>query len=212
MAKLKKPVPFTEPPRLVGYARVSTEEQILDLQLDALRRAGVMEDNLHHEKLSAVAKNRPELRHAILDLHEGDTLVVWKLDRLARNMSNLLDILKEIEAAGCTFRSLTESFDTATPAGKLMMHMLGAFAQFERDMTVARTGAGMRAAKERGVHLGRETQMTGDARARALKLLQRHSVGYVARKLKVSRPTIYNHFEFKTVRGVRIVKARKKMK
>ena len=141
-------------PRLIGYARVSTDEQSPDLQLDALRRAGVMEDNLHVDKASGIAKSRPGLRHALMDARAGDTLVVWKLDRLGRSLLDLLNHIEALEARGVGFRSLTEGIDTTTPAGRMLMHVIGALAQFERDLIVERTKAGMAAAKARGKKFG----------------------------------------------------------
>lgn len=198
--------------RFVGYARVSTEDQNLNLQLDALRKVGVQDDNLHWEKLSAVSKKRPALDHAIMDLHEGDTFVVWKLDRLARNMEDLLNRLKQIREAGAEFMSLTEAIDTNTPAGKFLMYVMGAVAQFERDLTAARTSAGMQAAAKRGLRLGAERKMTPAVLAKALRMLKRgHSVVWVAKALKVSKPSIYNYFQIKRREGrLPVVTQRKK--
>ncbi len=135
-----------------GYARVSTSEQETTLQLNALKRAGVR--SIVQEKRSGVA-TRPELQRLLSSLCPGDTVVVYKVDRLARSLIDLLGVLQRIDAAGATFQSLTEPIDTSTGAGRMMMHMLGAFAEFERGLIRERTMAGQRAAKEKGVHCGR---------------------------------------------------------
>jgi DNA invertase Pin-like site-specific DNA recombinase len=140
-----------------GYARVSTSEQETTLQLNALKRAGVK--TVYQEKRSGVA-TRPQLQHLINGLQRGDTVVVYKVDRLARSLIDLLGILQRIEAAGASFQSLTEPIDTSTGAGRMMMHMLGAFAEFERGLIRERTMAGQKAAKEKGIHCGRPRVLT----------------------------------------------------
>ena len=134
---------------LVGYARVSTEDQSLDLQTDALLAAGVRPDNLHVEKVSGASAKRPALDFAIMDLRPGDTLVVWRLDRFARSMRQLYARLDQVYAKGAYFRSLTESFDFGTIAGKLVLGVLGLVAEFERQLTAQRTAAGIAALKAR---------------------------------------------------------------
>lgn len=138
---------------LIGYARVSTQEQETRLQIDALKQAGV--ECIHEEKRSGGDRKRPVLEKVLESLQPGDSLVVFKLDRVARSLSHLLEILDRIENAGARFQSLTEVIDTKSPAGRLMMQMIGAFAEFEREMIRERTRAGMRAAINRGVKLGR---------------------------------------------------------
>lgn len=148
--------------RLIGYARVSTDQQETALQLDALHRAGV--DVVYQEKGSSVGR-RPQLQRALSALSKGDTLVVFKLDRLARSLRNLLDIIERLDASGSGFRSLTEPIDTVTPAGRLMLQMLGAVAEFERSLIRERSIAGQRAAIERGVRVGRPRALSaGDER------------------------------------------------
>lgn len=136
---------------LIGYARVSTAEQETRIQLDALHRAGVSQ--IFEEKASAV-RSRPVLEAALRSLLPGDVLVVWKLDRLARSLRDLLLILERLHAAGAGIRSLTEPIDTATPAGMLMVQVLGAVAQFERSIIRERVVAGQRAARLRGQRWG----------------------------------------------------------
>lgn len=137
---------------LVGYARVSTQEQDTALQVDAFTVAGVR--RVHQEKLSASAA-RPELTRLLYTLRRGDTLVVYKIDRLARSLSDLLRLLARLEAMGVSFRSLTEPIDTATPVGRMMLQILGSFAEFERSMIRERCAAGRAAAVARGVRIGR---------------------------------------------------------
>lgn len=145
--------------RLVGYARVSTIEQNLDMQVEALRRAGVALERIHVEKLSASNKSRPKLDWAISVLRPGDVLVVWKLDRIARSLTDMLNRIQQIEGVGAGFKSLTEQIDTTTPAGRLLLHVIGSLAQFERDLVVQRTRAGVAAAKARGVVFGQPKKL-----------------------------------------------------
>lgn len=138
---------------LIGYARVSTQEQETHLQTDALTRAGVTV--IYQEKRSGGDRKRPVLEQLLRELRPGYTLVVFKLDRVARSLSHLLEVLDRIEQLGAGFISLTEAIDTKTAAGRMMMQIIGAFAEFEREMIRERTRAGMQAAIKRGVKLGR---------------------------------------------------------
>ena len=185
-----KPV-ATEPPRLVGYARVSTAEQNLDMQETALRRAGCV--NVYSEKVSAASSKRHKLALALKELREGDTLVVWKLDRLARSIRDLHKKLEEIQAAGASFRSLTESFDTSTAGGRMLMHVIAAMAEFERDLTIERTRAGMIRAQERGQRFGAKPRVTPEKlKAIIADLRERKlSVKDVAKKHGIATSTIY---------------------
>jgi DNA invertase Pin-like site-specific DNA recombinase len=153
---------------LIGYARVSTNDQDTALQTSALKRAGVRV--IHQEKISAV-KRRPALQTALSQLTPGATLVVYKVDRLARSMADLIALLALIETAGAGFKSLTEPIDTSTPAGRMSLHLLGAFAEFERAMIRERTKAGVRAAMERGAKIGRPHRLTPDQERLAYKLM-----------------------------------------
>jgi DNA invertase Pin-like site-specific DNA recombinase len=199
-------MPAKEPPSgyLVGYARVSTEDQKLDLQLDALRKAGVREDNLHVEKVSGASNKRPALDLAIMDLREGDTLVVWRLDRLARSMRQLYTRLDQIYAKGASFRSITENFDFGTISGKFILGILGLVAEFERQIIAQRTSAGIAALKERrgkGFKWGRKVYMTPDKIRLAGDYLngrngKPHLSGpEVAEKLKISTASVYAHWK-----------------
>lgn len=152
---------------LIGYARVSTQEQETHTQIDALRKVGV--DFVFEEKRSGGDNRRPELAAALDRLQAGDTLVVYKLDRIARSLKHLLQILETIHTKGAQFRSLTETIDTNTPAGRMMMQIVGAFAEFELEMIRERTRAGLRAAMARGAKPGRPRAMTPHEEAEAVK-------------------------------------------
>ncbi len=171
--------------RLVGYARVSTEDQRLDLQIDALRGAGA--DDIYVEKVSGASKRRPELDLAVKALREGDTLVVWRLDRLARSMLDLYQRMGQIYDRGATFRSLQEGFDFSTTSGRFMLAVLGAVAEMERQLISDRTSAGIQAWKARGGSPGRKVQFTEAKQARARAMLRDGmAVKDVAAKMGVS--------------------------
>lgn len=138
---------------LVGYARVSTVDQNLDLQIDALKKAGC--EAIHRDSASGARTQRPGLDKALSYLREGDTLVVWRLDRLGRSLRHLLDLATELEKRKVGLRSLQESIDTSTAGGKLIFHVMGALAQFERELTRERTLAGMASSRARGKKGGR---------------------------------------------------------
>ena len=152
---------------IYGYARVSTSEQETTLQLDAFKRAGVAK--VYQEKRSGVS-SRPVLEALLAVLHANDTVVVYKLDRFARSLIDLLSILQKIDCAGAAFHSLTEPIDTRSGAGRMMMHMLGAFAEFERGIIRERTMAGQQAARDRGVHCGRPRFLSGQSERDLLTL------------------------------------------
>lgn len=157
---------------LVGYARVSTEDQKLDLQLQALRAHGVPDGNIHVEKVSAASKKRPELDLAIKALRENDVLVIWRLDRIARNVRELYRRIDQINSAGASFHSLTERFDFSTATGKLILGFLGLMADFERQLTIERTKAGIAAWKARGGKPGRQITFTPAKQAKAREMVK----------------------------------------
>lgn len=196
--KHPKPTPTLDDPapRLVGYARVSTLDQRLDLQLDALGRAGVHPDNIHKDTVSGARLTRKGLTNALRDVRAGDTLIVWKLDRLGRSLPDLIKKMQDLKDIGAGFRSLTEGIDTTTAMGTFVLHLMGAVAQFERDLTRERTSAGMRAAKDRGQVMGAQRKLKGRKREEAERLLRTSplSVKAIAERLKVSTGTIYNEF------------------
>lgn len=150
-----------------GYARVSTTEQSTAVQIAAFKRANIT--TIIQEKRSGVAR-RPELLALLARLRPGDVLVVYKLDRLSRSLRDLLRLLESLEQAGVTFRSLTESIDTSTPAGRKFFHMLGAFAEFERAMIRERCAAGFAAAKARGQKFGRARSMPTKTEAKLVRM------------------------------------------
>ena len=176
---------------LIGYARVSTAEQDLALQLDALQAAGttrVFEDR----GVSGAKTERPGLTAALSFLREGDTLVVWKLDRLGRSMTHLLHTVTDLESRGVGFRSLTENVDTTTPTGRLVFHIFGALGQFERDLIRERTNAGLTAAAARGRKGGRPVAATPEKIARARHLLASGlTVREAAARVKVGKSALY---------------------
>ena len=147
---------------LVGYARVSTDDQKLDLQINALIKAGVSENLIFQEHISGVKENRPEFKRALKHLREGDVLVVWKLDRLGRNLEELVKLIKDFTKRGIELKSLTEGIDTTTAMGKFFYHIMAALAQFERDLISERTIAGLEAAKVRGTYRPRKSSISRD--------------------------------------------------
>lgn len=177
-------------PALIGYARVSTDDQNLALQLDALTAVVCLK--VFSDKMSAAASHRPGLDAALSHLRPGDTLVVWKLDRLGRSMRGLVELAAQLGERGVHFRSLTEAIDTATPLGTFFFHMMGALAQMERELTAERTRAGLAAARARG-RLGGRRRALSDSQIQKGKKYFRSGLGAteVAAMLGVSVPTIY---------------------
>ncbi|WP_313882802.1 recombinase family protein [Rhizobium ruizarguesonis] len=153
----------------IGYARVSTLDQHLDLQVSALRASGC--ELIFHDHVSGAQRNRPGLSAALRRLKRGDTLVVWKMDRIARSVMHFVNLISRLRNRGVQFLSLTESFDTSSPIGRLMMHMLGAFAEFEKEVIQERTRAGLAAAREKGQRLGRRPLLNAEQRAEIRELL-----------------------------------------
>ena len=178
---------------LLGYARVSTDDQKLDLQRDALIKAGVQPGHIYEDKLSGARSDRPGLDAVLKAARDGDTLVVWRLDRLGRTMVDLIKLVTDLEGRGVGFRSLTESIDTTTPGGKLIFHVFSALAEFERNLTRERTRAGLLAARARGRVGGRKRVMTERDVAVAKTLLREGSltVEEVAEPSGVSMATLY---------------------
>lgn len=174
---------------LVGYARVSTEDQHLELQHDALKKAGCKK--LFDEKVSSVGV-RAGLDAALQFARDGDTLVVWKLDRLGRTVKGLIELTEDLQRRGIGFKSLTEAIDTTTAQGRLFFHIIAAFAQMERDLIRERTQAGLTAARARGRTGGRKPVMTQTKKESAVRLLASGtSPAAVAATLGVSRSTLY---------------------
>lgn len=175
----------------IGYARVSTQDQDLSLQRDALRKADCQ--LIYEEKVSSAKAERSELEQCLKALRSGDTLVVWRMDRLGRSLKELVDIVTSLEARGVGFESLTERIETRTPSGKLMFHVFGALAEFERNLIRERTMAGLAAARARGRVGGRKEKLTEQQKKEIRVLLANPDiqVKYVAERYGVSRNTLY---------------------
>lgn len=192
-----KMTPEGEKPYLLGYARVSTEEQNLAMQIAALKRYGVEDKDIYVEKVSTRKAKRPVLDLVISEIREGDKFVVWKLDRIARSRRELYERLDQIAEAGASLKSITEDFDFSGPMGKMMLGMFILIAEFERDLISQRTAAGMKAFKERGGKVGRVRVLDEKKTAQALKLLNAgNGRTEVARTVGVSVTTIHNYFEY----------------
>jgi len=175
---------------LIGYARVSTQDQNLDLQIEALTKAGCKK--VFNDKISGSRAERPGLTKALEMLREDDTLVVWKLDRLGRSVKNLVDLVGNLHKQGVQFKSLTDAIDTGTPSGRFFFHVMASLAEMERELTVERTRAGLEVARRLGRKGGRKRQMT-DSKIESAKKLLANGVPPrdVAKSLGVSVPTLY---------------------
>lgn len=177
----------------IGYARVSTDDQNLDLQHDALRKAGIADDRLYSDTASGKDADRKELLACLKALREGDTLVVWRLDRLGRSLPDLVRIVGELEQKGVSFESLTEKIETGSAAGKLVFHVFAALAEFERNLIRERTRAGLVAARARGRAGGRKPKLS-EAQIKEINQMvdaQKLHIGRIAELYGVSRTTIY---------------------
>src|SRR3954470_20438884 len=181
---------------LLGYARVSTHDQTLALQQDALKQAGC--ERLFTDTASGAKANRPGLEEALSHIRSGDTLVVWKLDRLGRSLPHLIETIRRLHERGIGFKSLTEQIDTTTSGGKLIFHVFAALAEFERDVIRERTQAGLTAARARG-RTGGHPRAAGLNDAKKVELAQRlyedkkNSIYDICRTLRVSRATLYRY-------------------
>jgi DNA invertase Pin-like site-specific DNA recombinase len=178
---------------LIGYARVSTVDQNLALQRDALTEAKC--EHIFTELLSGAVTERPELMAALKFARSGDTLVVWKLDRLARSVKQLIETVEKLRSRKIGFRSLTEAIDTTTPQGRLVFHMFSALAEFERSLIRERTQAGLAAARRIGRTGGRPPKLTADDIEAAKAMLTNPDIGVtqIAHRLNVSTATLYRH-------------------
>ena len=175
---------------LIGYARVSTYEQTLNLQKDALEKAGCTK--IYTDTASGAKTERIGLEEALSYVRKGDTLVVWRLDRLGRSLPHLIATMTDLEERGIGFKSLTENIDTTTSGGKLIFHIFGALAEFERNLIRERTNAGLTAARARGRRGGRPKALTGKQLTIARDLYKkRHPIPEICRTLKISKATLY---------------------
>ena len=206
----KKPLQPVEPTgKLIGYARVSTRDQSLDMQIAELKKAGVEDDYLWTEVKSGVKAKRPKLELALTQARRGDTIVVYKLDRFGRSLLDLIEKVESLTRRGIGFRSITEGFDTTTPGGRLLFHVIGALAQFERDLVVERTRDGMAAARARGSQIGAVKKFTEDMeKEAAAMMLTGMRPLEVAKHFKVTRATLYNRPQLKKI--MKRLKAKRK--
>ena len=175
---------------LIGYARVSTQVQNLDLQIEALTQANCKK--IFDDKISGSRNERPGLAKALEMLREGDTLVVWKLDRLGRSVKNLINLVGDLQTRGVQFKSLTDAIDTGTTSGRFFFHVMASLAEMERELTIERTRAGLEIARQLGRKGGRSRKMT-DRKIESAKKLLANGVPPrdVAKDLGVSVPTLY---------------------
>ena len=180
---------------IIGYARVSTPEQSLDLQLDALEKAGC--ERIYKEVVSGVRSEKKELSEALKILREGDTLIVWRLDRLGRTLKTLIELVNDLKEKGVYFKSVMDSIDTSTAIGQFFFHVTGSFAELERNLIHERTMAGLAAAKARGRVGGRPKAIDAKTFNTALKMYQSKDfkVSEICSTLKISRRSFYRYMQ-----------------
>lgn len=180
----------------IGYARVSTADQNLDLQISALKNAGC--EYIYKEKKSSVAE-RPELDKMMNYLREGDQLVVWKFDRLARSLKHLISLIDELQSKKIEFMCLTNNIDTKTPMGMCFLHIVGAFAELERNLIIERTKAGLTAARNNGVTLGRPRGVNDNRKVVVNAACDLYKQGMstidISKSLKISSATLYRYLK-----------------
>jgi DNA invertase Pin-like site-specific DNA recombinase len=183
---------------LIGYARVSTNEQHLDLQPDALLKAGVSPKHLYTDTITGTKQERPGLEAALSHLRAGDTFVVWRLDRLGRSLTHLIETVSSLQKQHIGFKSLTENIDTVTTTGQLVFHIFGALAEFERNLIKERTMAGLAAARARGRTGGRpklNPAVSKVAMAKKLYADRTNSISDICKILHISRATLYRYIK-----------------
>lgn len=180
---------------LIGYARVSTDDQNLNLQRDALKQSGC--DQIFEDQLSGAKAERPGLLEALKYARSGDTLVVWRLDRLSRSLKNLIEMVAKLDERSIGLKSLHEAVDTSSTSGKLIFHIFGALAEFERNLIRERTQAGLIAARARGRKGGRPKALNLDKQALAVKLYdeKNHTVNQICELMGISKPTLYTYID-----------------
>jgi len=186
----------------IGYARVSTQDQELGLQLDALEQAGC--EKIYQEKVSGAAKARPQLEALLEHLRNGDVVVVWKLDRLARSLKDLVSLVNQIQEKGASFQSVNDQIDTTSAHGKFTFHIFASLAEFERDIIRERTKAGLAAARARGRVGGRPKGLSKKAQHKAMLAKQLYlegefSISEICEQLSISKGTLYNYLHHQGV-------------
>ena len=177
----------------IGYARVSTQDQHLRMQEDALKKAGCKK--IYHDTVSGTKTDRPGLAKALEQLREGDVLIVWKLDRLGRSLRNLIDIIQQLNDQDIGFQSIRESIDTTTTGGKLVFHIFSALAEFERDLIAERTKAGLQAARARGKKGGRPARLSAKDVKKMIDYYnaQKNTVDEICKIFGIGRTCFYNY-------------------
>ena len=178
---------------LIGYARVSTADQNLDLQTDALKKASC--EKLYCDKISGVKADRPGLTQALEVARAGDALVIWRLDRLGRSIKDLIQISETLKARSIALKSLQEGIDTTTSTGQLMFNLLAVLAEFEKNLINERSKAGLAAARSRGKLGGRPKSLTQSQQKLAVKLYheREHSIAEICKMMNISKPTLYSY-------------------
>ena len=183
--------------RLIGYARVSTSAQELNLQLDALKHAGCKKQHIFTDQISGSKAERPGLAECLKELKKGDTLIIWRLDRLGRSLRNLIDIVEQLQKRGVGFRSINDGgIDTTTASGEMIFNIFGTLAQFERRLIQERTQAGLTAARARGRKGGRPKISKDDPKVQMAKKMSKNmsiSIGEICATLKISRASYYRY-------------------
>ena len=183
--------------RLIGYARVSTSAQELNLQLDALKQAGCKKQHIFTDQISGSKAERPGLAECLKELKKGDTLIIWRLDRLGRSLRNLIDVVEQLQKRGVGFRSINDGgIDTTTASGELIFNIFGTLAQFERRLIQERTQAGLTAARARGKKGGRPKISNDDPKVQMAKKMSKNlniSIGEICATLKISRASYYRY-------------------
>ena len=178
---------------LIGYARVSTPDQKLDLQIDALKKIGC--EKIYHDKISGAKTKRPGLEKSLEIARAGDTLVIWRLDRLGRSLKDLIQIAETLKKGDIGLKSLEEGIDTTTSTGQLMFHLFGALAEFEKNLINERSQAGLNAARSRGRLGGRPKSLNRDQQQLVVKLYndRTHSINEICSMMKIYKPTLYSY-------------------
>lgn len=183
----------------IGYARVSTRDQNLDLQIDALKKAGCADTYIYKEEISGASMERSELKKMLAQIRKDDVIVIWKLDRLGRSLADLVHLVNEIQGKGAGLLSLQDNIDTTTPQGKLTFHIFAAIAEFEREIIRERTNAGLASARARGRKGGRPPGLSKEAQVKSAAAVslyqQKKSVAEICSTLSISKKTFYKYIK-----------------